>query len=450
MRDPAGSIRFEPDRVVRDLKAPLPQDHFLRSALARAWVERGDLVPFEIADERTIVARRLPFVSQPSEWSDPQLHAAAALTLRLQDEAVQAGYDMKDASAWNVLFVGCRPVFCDLLSFEPLTDRRWWALGQFARHFLLPLLVSRRRGLKAHAAHAVWRDGMPVGQARALLGWTIFLTRHGMLLLGGQQGSHSDTRDVLPAWPGTGRRDPVEDTRRFRSGVHASMAWMLAGVAPVQSRDEAKGWAGYRQDRSHYQGASLELKRATVARWLERLSPNWVLDLGCNTGEFSVLAARGGARVVSADADHDSVAAAFAACEGHESIHPIVCALDDVRGGRGWAGSEFTGLMPRLEGRIDLVLMLALIHHLAVGAAVPLADIARFAAVVTKDALIVELIDTDDEQLHSLCRQRRRDVAEFGAEHQRRAFLEAGFTLIEEVALDGANRSLALFRKMQP
>ena len=111
MRDPDAAIRFEADRVVRMLHQPLPEEHFLHSVLAQRWVNAGVLVAFEHVGSREISAERLPFVTYPVDWCDAQLFAAAQLTLDLQREAIASGFDLKDASAWNVLFAGTRPVF---------------------------------------------------------------------------------------------------------------------------------------------------------------------------------------------------------------------------------------------------------------------------------------------------------------------------------------------------
>jgi hypothetical protein len=100
-----------------------------------------------------------------------------------------------------------------------------------------------------------------------------------------------------------------------------------------------------------------------------------------------------------------------------------------------------------MEGRFDLVMMLALVHHLAVGASIPLSEIARFVHQCSRGWALVELIDSDDPQMRLLCGQRRRDAAEFGLPAQREAFLRAGFAIDAEVALPGSSRSLALMRK---
>lgn len=447
MRDPAASLRFEADRVIRDLRQPLPSGHFLNSELAACWVAQGRLVPFEREGDLRVVSQRLPFVTQPSEWTDAQLFEAARLTLALQSEAVEAGFDLKDASAWNVLFDGCRPVFCDLLSFEPLADRPWWAYGQFARQFLLPLLASRRVGLKARESFCIWRDGMPSESARRLLGWCALLGRYGALLAQPRAAAFSDA-----ALDRVRTGEPLAALQGFRRRLQATTSWQLEGVRPAASASSAaapaaQGWSGYEGDRPHYGAASLDRKRAVIDGWMATLAPAWVLDLGCNTGEFSRMALARGARVIALDADHDVVQRLFLAHPDEPRLHALVAPLDDLRSSRGWGGQEHLGLDRRLEGSADLVLMLALIHHLAIGVAVPLEEVARFAHRCTRDALVLEVLDEDDPQLVALCRQRRRDPSEFSAVRQRNAFVAAGFRVEAEEALDGAARRLLLLRK---
>lgn len=437
MRDPDGAVAFTDTTVVRARAQPLPDNHFLRSPLAHRWRDSGAIVPYALLpDSRTILAERVPFVSLPTEWTDTQLWDAASLTLDLQLHAVEEGFDMKDASAWNVLFHGTRATFCDLMSFEPLVDRRWWPAGQFSRHFILPLLLAQRRGLHAHLAFAAWRDGVPDEVARRQLGWTRYLTRYWPLMAPSRRSGPSE-----PAAP----QLPREALYAYRRNLHAGLRWMLQGVRPQPPRAgfRAGGWHGYTAGRTHYDDASLTRKRETVGRWLGALRPAWVGDLGCNDGEFSRMALDTGARVVSIDGDHDCIDALYRSAARQERWFPVVAQLDDIGTGRGWAGTEFPGLAQRLHGRFDLLLMLAVIHHLAIGASVPLPAVAALAAGWTREHLIVEWLDPADPQVRALCEQRRRDPADFSLAAQRAAFEQAGFRVEEEVKLAPAARVLA-------
>lgn len=442
MRDPDGRTVVEQRLVRRVTERVIGPDHFLRSTLAARWIERGRITPFRVEGPNLVTAERIPVVSYPHEWCDRQLHDAARLTLELQREANDAGFDLKDASAWNLVFADGRPVFCDLLSPVALTDRVWWAAGQFARHFLLPLLVARRGKLPSHMSFALWRDGIPPIDARRLLGPTGWLSRCLPLLLdagGGRSPREPSTLAVNP----TGL---PEHRRRLLAGLE----WMLAGVAPSRGRDTESTWSGYVDARSHYSGESLVHKRETIQAWLHALEPAWVLDLGCNSGEFSELAEGSGAHVVAVDADHGAIDRLYRRLTARGTgtrILPVIGTLDDIGAGRGWAGAEFPGLIERLRGRCDLVMMLALLHHLAVAAAVPLEHIAAFVTDLGARRLIVEWIDHDDPQMQLLCRQRRRDPAAFSAERQRAAFAAAGWRPAHELHLPGTRRSLALLER---
>lgn len=443
MRDPQGSLRFEGDRAVRTLTAPLPQSHFLRSALARRWVAEGRLVSFEFESETVLSSPRLPFVSAPSEWCDAQLHAAGEFTLSLQQEAVAAGFDLKDASAWNVLFDGTRPVFCDLLSFVPLNEKRWWAAGQYGRHFLLPLLLSRRRGLRAADSFKVWRDGVPPDVARQAIGPARYVSRYWPLMTAAEGGAPAKRADEAEV--------SLDRVRGFRQGLHSALSWMLAGLRPKTLAPIGalgRGWEGYAAQRAHYAEESLQTKRNFVQRALEDARPSWVVDAGCNTGEFSRMACAQGARVVSLDADHDAVQRLFVESGASTLVHPVVAPLDDLCAGRGWAGVEHAGLPSRLDGRAELVLMLALIHHLAVSASIPFDRIAELARTWTCRWLVVEWVGSGDPQMQLLCRQRQRDPADFDLRRQREAFEHAGFDLVREAPLDPrGDRVLALMER---
>jgi hypothetical protein len=447
MRDPESRIYLKDDEIRRVFNCEPAEDHFLHSPLARRWVTAGLIPSYKWRSTDELIAERVPFVSYPDEWCDAQLHDAAAHTLQLQSEAVEAGFDLKDASAWNVVFRGTEPLFCDLGSFQPLQHHIWWAGGQFARQFLVPLWLALEGRLYSHQCFTIWRDGVPSPESRRLLGMARFLTRYWPLV--------AEAREVqrptapLPVAPRV-QTDSAEFAilKRQRRWLHTSLRWMLDGLNP-RPHKAGGPWVDYTMRRDHYESSALDTKRRTVAEWISRIQPKWVADFGANTGEFSFLAASVGAKVVSLDSDHDSVRRIFRERPPGQAkrIHPIVATLDDIRAGRGWEGNEFAGLSSRLNGRFDVVMMLALIHHLAVAASIPLMEIAAFAARCTRRFLIVELINSLDPQLNLLAQRYGRSIEEFSTERQRSAFVEAGFVIESEVDLAPACRRLLLMRR---
>ena len=117
-------------------------------------------------------ARAIVFFSSPNEWTFGGLRDAALLTLDAQLDALEDGWTLRDASAYNVQFRGGRPILIDSLSFEPHEDGApWVAYRQFCEHFLAPLALMARRDVRlAHLLRAEI-DGIPLDLAASLLPW---------------------------------------------------------------------------------------------------------------------------------------------------------------------------------------------------------------------------------------------------------------------------------------
>lgn len=434
MRDPQSSIIIAEDQVVRYLRESLPDQHPLCSKYVNDWVTSGLLIPFEWLDELMLLSPKIPFVSSPEEWCDEQLLDAALLTLDLLEKSNEQGADMKDASAWNVIFDGCKPVFCDLTSLEPIKYHAWWAAGQFVRHFISPLWLARTTGLQSRDLFRLNREGASSELVCETLGLRRFLNRCWPLVA--KANGHATSAASALVTP---------KTQHYRKQLVVSFRWMLKGVSPRFARNTL--WGNYIDQRYHYTSDALKVKRDQVAQWLMHLKPKWTLDLGCNSGEFSQLAIDAGSKVIALDSDHDVVQAMYLKHRGNNKLFPVLSSFDDIHSGRGWAGTEHPGLAQRFVEIADLVMVLALLHHLTISSSVDLEQVARFIAKCTSRWLVIEWVEPSDPQVQLLCAQRRRDANEFSVEKQRHAFINAGFELCKEVSLPQEQRHLALLRK---
>jgi SAM-dependent methyltransferase len=435
MRDPRGRLRFEGDRALRQLEAPYEAPLFLSHPVAQQLVGAGALIPFELslAIPGQIESPRYGFISFPTEWTDAQLLAAADLTLDIAEKALAPGFELKDASAWNVVFDGTVPRFCDHLSFEPIVSRQWWAFGQFCRHFILPLACSRWRGLPARGAFQLHRDGLDIDRARAMLGLRGRMSRLAPLLFRSSSSDGDATPVVQPAICG-------------KPTLHRSLiAYARRSLIAPKRTTASTGWSGYVQERPHYPAQAARTKLDQVRQWLGEAEPHTVLDLGCNTGEFSRLALEFAQRVIAVDADHDCVQRLFLDARGNTRLHPLVADLGDLCGGRGWAATEFAGLIDRLAGQVDMTLMLALVHHLHISEGIPLPEIAALAARLTTRDLIVELLEPNDPMVQVIAKQRRRSLEGFAVDQQLSAFKDH-FELQRREQLPATHRHLMWMR----
>jgi SAM-dependent methyltransferase len=140
-----------------------------------------------------------------------------------------------------------------------------------------------------------------------------------------------------------------------------------------------------------------------VERALSGGTPRVVLDLGCNTGEYSRLALRHAGHVVALDGDADSVEALYRAERGSTKLSPLVSDLHNPTPAQGWQLRERAALLDRLKG--DFVLALALVHHLRISAGVPLADVIHFLLDRAPEG-IIEWVDRDDSMVKQMLRLR--------------------------------------------
>jgi SAM-dependent methyltransferase len=222
--------------------------------------------------------------------------------------------------------------------------------------------------------------------------------------------------------------------RRLRRKVTA----LAAGYRPQGV------WARYTQECSYVDAATAAKKRI-VAAMLDRVRPRRVLDLGCNTGEYTMLAAEAGAEVIAADADHDAVEMLYRRVRGKDlPITPIVVDLCNPSPAIGFRNLE----RPRLVERIgaDAVLALALLHHLHVSGNLPLEAIADLFDDLTRDALVLEFVPTDDVMFRRLTRLRRETFDGMTLERCLAAFARR-FDLVAREPVPEGGRVLLLFRK---
>lgn len=438
MRDPLGFVDASSEAVFRYLYQPLPSTHFLNLSAATKLVNSGNLTPFEILSSKLIKSRKVAFVTYPYEWTHSQLLDAAKCTLNVMESALEAGFEIKDASAFNVIFQGARPEFCDHTSFEPIKGRYWWGYGQFLRHFLMPLAASRFSRMSVSDAFKSSLDGITLDRARALLGTQRWWHRIAFAFL----QSSVQIKHVTKT-----QNSSMCIKNSSHLGLIHFLRWQLDGLArPIDSNSY---WVNYEYTRTHYTAQGLLSKKSIIERWLSNIKPHTVLDLGCNKGEFSLLASDHAKAIIALDADEASIEnlRRRASIVG-APIQTVLASLDDPSPPRGWTGDEFASLIDRLEGKADVVLALALLHHLVLGCSIPIEHIVSLLARLTRKILIVELIWPDDEKVQQISESRnRQDAAKIFTIERQLAGLTAHFSKIEIQQIEDSNRILVLMQK---
>jgi len=342
---------------------------------------------------------RIPFVSYPYEWSFSMLRDAALLQLELLDAALEEGFILKDASSYNVQWQGARPVFIDVASFEKWTAGDPWAgYLQFCQLFLYPLLLTAYRDLPFQPWLRGAIDGIPPADCNRILGWRDRL-RPGVLtdvwLQARLHAAADSDRSLRSELRRAGFRKEmiVHNVRRLKKVV-GKLAW----------RRTASEWADY-ADANSYDGENREVKERFVRQAVSERRWRLAWDLGANTGIFSRLAAEHADYVVALDVDHLAVDRHYRELKarGPGNVLPLVGNLADASPALGWRHRERQALGER--GRPDLVLALALIHHLVITANIPLPELLDWLAGLGSH-LVIELVTKQDPMVRKLLRNK--------------------------------------------
>jgi SAM-dependent methyltransferase len=348
----------------------------------------------------------VPFISYPYEWSFSQLKKAALATLRIQKIALKHDMSLRDSSAFNVQYVGSRPVFIDTLSFERYIEGRpWVGYRQFCQHFLAPLFLIAGCDPRLSVLSRSWIDGIPLDVARRLA-VRRYRWRPGFLT---HISLHSKAQERFQEAASRRSTPP----RLSRASLTSILNSLRATIERLAWNPEKTQWADY-YSKTNYSEEAMEAKRSFVASVVDEIRPSQVVDLGANTGEFSAIAAREGAYVVATDIDHGAVELCFrrTSTEKNESILPLVVDLTSPTPGVGWMNAERTSFLERCSGKTDLVLALALIHHLVIGNNVPLRSFVELLARMGTNA-IVEFVEKRDSQVQRLLASREDNFGDY-------------------------------------
>lgn len=448
-RDPSGFVFWRDGRPYRQVQPAFAAewDAFAGGPLERSLIEAGRLLPYEHVDvalaatpeaHAVIAPEQIEFVSYPYEWTFGELRDAALLTLDVELDAIRAGWTLKDASAYNVVFRDTRPVLIDSLSFEPLEDDApWVAYRQFCEQFLGPLALMARRDVRLADLLRADPDGVPLDLAARLLP---LRTRFDFGLLSHVHlHARAQARHAADGAAGEARRPRIT-----RSRLEGLIGNLRSTVAGLDWRPAGTEWADYAEGTSYSDAAAADKDRLVDA--FVRLVPGArVWDLGANTGRFSRIAADAGKRVIAFDIDPAAAERHYRAVRsaGRSDILPLVADMANPGPALGWAGRERRSLLERANG--DVVLALALVHHLAISRNVPLGLVLELFAELAPWA-IVEFVPKDDSMVRRLLATRRDVFPNYGLDGFRAA-ATSRFEIVREEPIADSHRVLFLLRR---
>lgn len=448
-RDPTSRVYVANGTVWRGLSTSALADYrtlaektFFSEALAR-----GAVVPTNLHESSSAVAgpwagvlqhEYVDLWSYPYEWSFEMLKDAAKLQLELTRAAVAEGMITKDASSYNVQFIGTRPVFIDVGSFETLRMGEPWAgYRQFCELFLYPLYLQSILNLPFQTLLRGSIDGISPQAMSSMLG------SRGRL----NKGTFTHVRLHARLERRYADKHEIVKSELKRAGfgaevISSQLSGLISSVSALRWDQAHSTWSDY-GDRSHYSEQDLELKTSFVRRSVEACQKkDLVLDLGANDGLYSRVALSGGAqRVVAVDSDVLVIDKLYRALkdEGEQRILPLVLNVGDPSPALGWRLRERASFVERV--RPDLTLCLAVVHHLALTNNVPLPEIVEMLGEFGAP-LVVEFPDRSDPMVKRLLVRKRAGLFDGYNRLEWERALQRRFVIRDQVDLPSGARTL--------
>ncbi len=418
-RDPSGYLVRDADTITRHiypqgkefykslLRQSILKELIAKDMLIETWELDHSLSP---TTDLILGHELITFPSYAYEWSPRMLAAAAECTLDIAESMLSKGISIKDATPYNILFRGAQPIFVDFLSFEKRNEKDpvWIANAQFTRTFLLPLLGTKERRIQLSKLFLSNREGIESEELYAMSGLLSSLKPPFLNLV--------TIPALLSKWinrkkntsPTLYKPHLASSPEKAQFILEITFKRLRKQLKKINSsKVEDVHLSQYMLTEKSYTDQEFQDKHTLVSHALDSTQPDNVLDIGCNKGHFSFLAASKGASVVAIDVDEASIDNLWSAAHHKKlDILPLVIDICRPSPSTGWNNAENLSFLERAKGHFDMVFMLAMLHHIVVTERVPLPEIVDLTSELTTDHLIIEYVSPEDPMFRRIARGR--------------------------------------------
>ncbi|HUR09953.1 MAG TPA: class I SAM-dependent methyltransferase [Flavitalea sp.] len=440
-RDPSGFI-FETDgKIYRQINKSYARDFDLmyKSGLYDSLTKNNWLIQHEDVSEiitestegyKIIRPQQVNFWSYPYEWCFDQLKDAGLLTLDILKESLDHGMILKDATPYNIQFIAGRPLLIDTLSFEKYDESKpWVAYRQFCETFLLPILIAQYTSLETSKVFLAYPEGVSSNITAGLLPFKAKFNLGNWLHV------------FMPSSIKSGqKRKEVSFSKTKLLRIVQHLREMITSAKRLTEKNST--WSNYYSE-TILSSEYLDQKKKIVAEFVSQTDAKSAVDLGSNDGVFSVLLSAK-MEVIAVDGDENCINALYNSVKKTgNNILPLCIDLMNAPANSGWNNEERKSFINR--SKADLVVALALIHHLCIGKNVSWERLVSFFS-ITRKWLLIEFIPKEDEKVQQLLSSRQDIFSNYDQQHFESAF-DRSFQIVTKKEAPGSRRTVYLMKK---
>ncbi len=442
-RDPAGYIFYQDDKIYRKINKCYfkEYDHFIKSGLYEELKNSNLIVKHQeikkTKDYILLEVEKIPFISYPYEWCFEAYKQAALLTLKINKIALKYGMILKDATAYNIQFINTNPILIDTLSFKFYKEEPWLAYGQFTRHFIAPLALMYYVDYHLNVLLKNYIDGIPLDVAANILG-----KRGGFF-----SKQHIKWQNKMILKHNEDGKTNLKQINITKKTILNILTMLEVNINKLKYKYSNSEWLDYYHN-TNYDNTSSISKKSIINSYLENINfkrEDFCYDLGANDGKYSRLLKLKCQNIIALDIDINVTNKNYEeAILNNEPILPLVFDLNNPSPAIGFANNERLSLEKR--GKSQLMLALALIHHLAISNNLSFDMIAKYFANLTK-YLIIEFIPKDDSQVQILLKTREDIFKDYNEKNFINIFSKY-FKIIKKDKIKNSKRILYLMVKI--
>ena len=452
-RDPAGNIFYHNDKVYRILNDEglkrykfLKKNGLLKELISKNLIIRTDQIVSqklnlkELKDKCILEHDKIDYISYPYEWSFQQLKDAAIHHLDLHLYLLNNNTTLIDASAYNIQFIGHKPIFIDILSIKEYEDGEYWkAHKQFCENFLNPLILKSKRNINFNN----WFKGNLEGISTKDLNSTLsindkisyYIFVHVVLL------NYLENKAI-----NTEINISKVNKKKFPKNSYISILKNTRNlINNLKIKKEKTIWGDYSTNNTYKIEEEIN-KKKIVEQFSKKFKFKIIADLGCNDGVYSqICLANGCKNVIGFDYDLNSINKAFIySKEKNLNFLPLYFDAFNPSPDHGWLQTERKGFMKRAN--FSGMLALAFEHHLAIAKNVPLEQVIKFLTNVAPRGLI-EFVPKNDYTIKKMI-SIKGDIFKDYNEVNFKKILSRTSKIISEKIVSNSGRKIFEFSKM--
>lgn len=437
-RDPDAKVFLKDGEIYRRISKNYAKifEKFINSGLYEKLLSENLIIEHtQIESDDLIIKPKKVFISYPWEWCFSQLKDAALATLKIQKIALEYNMSLKDATPYNIQFLKNKPLLIDTSSFEDFKEKPWVAYRQFCENFLSPLVLMAYTDLSLSSLFLGNINGISLALASKLLP---LKTRFNPNLLwhihihSKMQNKYSENKTKYD----------VKISKNQLLNIIDNLYDTVLGINLKKYKTE---WQEYYSN-TNYTEDSFGTKKEIITCFKNKINPKTVWDFGSNTGIFSRIFSKEGIDVTAFDIDHLAIEKNYLTAKenGEENIFPLIFDISNPSPALGFNNEERKTLTQRAQN-VDLILALALIHHLRITYSIPFSYIAKYFAEISK-YLIIEFVDKKDSKIQTMLLNREDIFDDYTKENFEKEFGEF-YQILEIKPIDGTKRTLYLMER---